>query len=138
MKPFKKIQKCKQKPSFIYVNEGFSCPDNYQLCWWIKSFSYEQKGSCDRIEATDNRKIKNHRRVIINDIDSLTHTKYRCQYHIVFAPKYRRQVIYGKYKVEIGKIIREICKRYEVEIIEASLCIDHIHKRYRRNTACLE
>jgi len=62
-----------------------------------------------------------------NDIDSLTHTKWRCQYHVVFAPKYRRQIIYGKYKEEIGKIIREICKRNEVEIIEASLCKDHIH-----------
>lgn len=42
----------------------------------------------------------------MNDIDNLTHTKWRCQYHIVFAPKYRRQIIYGKYKVEIGKILR--------------------------------
>ena len=62
-----------------------------------------------------------------NDIESLTHTKWRCQYHIIFAPKYRRQIIYGKYKVEIGKILREICKRNNVEVIEANACPDHIH-----------
>ncbi len=62
-----------------------------------------------------------------NDIDSLSHTKWRCQYHIVFAPKYRRQIIYGKYKAEIGKILRTICERNGIEIIEASACPDHIH-----------
>ena len=62
-----------------------------------------------------------------NDYESLTHTKWRCQYHIVITPKYRRQVIYGKYKTEIGKIISTISKRYEVEIIEANVCRDHIH-----------
>ena len=62
-----------------------------------------------------------------NDIESLSHTKWRCQYHIVFAPKYRRQIIYGKYKVEIGKILRTICIRSGVEIIEANACTDHIH-----------
>ena len=63
----------------------------------------------------------------MNDIDNLAHTKWRCQYHIVFAPKYRRQIIYGKYKEEIGKILRAICKRSGVEIIEANACTDHIH-----------
>lgn len=62
-----------------------------------------------------------------NDIESLSHTKWRCQYHIVFAPKYRRQIIYGKYKVEIGKILRTICIRSGAEIIEANACPDHIH-----------
>lgn len=62
-----------------------------------------------------------------NDIDSLSHTKWRCQYHIVFAPKYRRQIIYGKYKAEIGKILRTICERNGIEIIEANACADHIH-----------
>lgn len=62
-----------------------------------------------------------------NDYESLTHTKWRCQYHIVLPPKYRRQIIYGKYRAEIGKIIRTICERYEVEIIEANACPDHIH-----------
>ena len=62
-----------------------------------------------------------------NDYESLTHTKWRCQYHTVLTPKYRRQIIYGKYKAEIGKILRTICERYEVEIIEAQACSDHIH-----------
>ncbi len=62
-----------------------------------------------------------------NDLQSLSHTKWRCQYHIVFAPKYRRQIIYGKYKSEIGKILRTICERYGVEIITAEACPDHIH-----------
>ncbi|MDY2630444.1 MAG: IS200/IS605 family transposase, partial [Clostridium sp.] len=62
-----------------------------------------------------------------NDIESLSHTKWRCQYHIVFAPKYRRQIIYGKYKAEIGKILRTICIRHGVEIIKANACPDHIH-----------
>ena len=61
------------------------------------------------------------------DIESLSHSKWRCQYHIVFAPKYRRQIIYGKYKAEIGKILRDICIRNGVEIIEANACPDHIH-----------
>ena len=62
-----------------------------------------------------------------NDYESLSHTKWRCQYHIVMVPNYRRQIIYGKYKIEIGRILRTICERYEVEIIEANACKDHIH-----------
>lgn len=62
-----------------------------------------------------------------NDIESLSHTKWRCQYHIIFAPKYRRRVIYGKLKSEIGKILREICQRNGIGIIEAEACPDHIH-----------
>ena len=62
-----------------------------------------------------------------NDYESLAHTRWRCQYHIIITPKYRRQIIYGKYKAEIGKILRTICNRYEVEIIEANACKDHIH-----------
>ena len=50
--------------------------------------------------------------------DSLAHTKWNCKYHIVFAPKYRRQIIYGKIRVEVGKILRELCDRKGVEIIE--------------------
>ena len=60
-------------------------------------------------------------------ITSLSHSKWRCHYHIVFAPKYRRQSIYGKIKVDIGKILRQLCQMKEIEIIEAELCKDHIH-----------
>ena len=61
------------------------------------------------------------------DNSSLAHTKWNCKYHIVFAPKYRRQVIYGKIKVDIGIILRKLCERKGVEIIEANACTDHIH-----------
>ncbi len=61
------------------------------------------------------------------DNDSLSHTRWNCKYHIVFAPKYRRQIIYGKIKNDIGKILRILCERKGVEIIEAEACSDHIH-----------
>ena len=63
----------------------------------------------------------------MQDTNSLAHTKWECKYHIVFAPKYRRKAIYGKYKVEIGKILRLLCARKGIEIIEAECCPDHIH-----------
>lgn len=59
--------------------------------------------------------------------DSLAHTKWNCKYHIVFAPKYRRQVIYGKIRMDIGKMLRKLCEYKGVEIIEAEACPDHIH-----------
>ena len=61
------------------------------------------------------------------DPDSLARTQWNCKYHIVFAPKYRRQVIYGKIKVDIGKMLRKLCEIKGVEIIEAEACKDHIH-----------
>ena len=61
------------------------------------------------------------------DKNSLSHTSWNCKYHIVFAPKYRRQIIYGKIKKEVGKILRTLCERKGVEIIEAEACTDHIH-----------
>ena len=59
--------------------------------------------------------------------NSLSHTKWNCKYHIVFAPKYRRQIIYGRIKRDIGKILRDLLTRKGIEIIEAELCIDHVH-----------
>ena len=61
------------------------------------------------------------------DDNSLAHTQWNCKYHIVFAPKFRRQIIYGRLKVSIGRILRELCERKQVEIIEANACPDHIH-----------
>jgi len=57
----------------------------------------------------------------------LSHSSYRCQYHIVFAPKYRRKIIYNQLKKDIGEIIRKLCRERNVEIIEAEACPDHIH-----------
>jgi len=65
------------------------------------------------------------------DKNTLSHTTWECKYHVVFAPKYRRQVIYGKIKADIGKILRELCERREIEIIEAQLCKDHVHMLIR-------
>ena len=63
----------------------------------------------------------------MKDMSSLSHSKWRCQYHIVFAPKYRRKEIYGKLKADIGEILRKLCEQKGVEIIEAKACPDHIH-----------
>ena len=65
------------------------------------------------------------------DKQTLTHTTLECKYHIVFAPKYRRQAIYGKIKTDIGKILRMLCDRKGIEIIEAELCKDHVHMLVR-------
>ena len=61
------------------------------------------------------------------DIKSLEHTTWRCQYHVVFAPKFRRMEIYGELKKDIGWILRKLCDEKNVEIIEAEACPDHIH-----------
>ncbi len=63
----------------------------------------------------------------MTDTNSLSHSKWNCKYHIVFAPKYRRQVIYSKIKVDIGQILRKLCEIKKVEILEANACHDHIH-----------
>ena len=63
----------------------------------------------------------------LNDIHSLSHSKWNCKYHIVFAPKYRRKVFYGQKKAAIGQILRQLCEWKGVNIIEAEACPDHIH-----------
>ena len=63
----------------------------------------------------------------MKDINSLEHTKWRCQYHVVFAPKYRRQVIYREIRADIGFILRKLCEQKGIEIIQANACPDHIH-----------
>ena len=61
------------------------------------------------------------------EIGSLQHTTWRCQYHVVFAPKYRRMAIYGQIRKDIGQILRKLCEQKGVEIIEEQACPDHIH-----------
>lgn len=61
------------------------------------------------------------------DVNSLAHTKWNCKYHVVFAPKFRRKIIYNELRQDIGKIIRMLCERKGITIIEAELCPDHIH-----------
>ena len=61
------------------------------------------------------------------DMNSLAHTKWECKYHIVFAPKFRRKVIYGQIKADVGNILSMLCKRKGIEIIEAECMPDHVH-----------
>ena len=63
----------------------------------------------------------------MSDVQSLAHTKWNCKYHVVFAPKYRRQVFYGEKKREIGEILRRLCEWKGVTILEAECCPDHVH-----------
>ena len=65
------------------------------------------------------------------DVNSLAHTKWECKYHIVFAPKYRRQVIHKQIKADVGQILGTLCRRKGIEIIEAECCLDHIHMLVR-------
>ena len=103
--------------------------DNHQLSWWTKKLKLWRKKALDAkigirsANRTQEKQGGNPRM----DKNSLAHTSWNCQYHIVIVPKYRRQIIYGKYRAEIGKILRTICERYEVEIVEANACADHVH-----------
>ena len=63
----------------------------------------------------------------MKDTHSLSHTKWNCKYHIVFAPKYRRKEFYGQRRLEIGAILRELCRWKDVNILEAEVCTDHVH-----------
>ena len=63
----------------------------------------------------------------MRDTYSLTHTTWNCKYHVVFAPKYRRKIIFGKYKKDIGAILRELCAWKNIIIVEAEMCPDHVH-----------
>ena len=63
----------------------------------------------------------------MGDSKSLAHTKWNCKYHVVFAPKSRRQVFYGEKKRAIGEILRQLCEWNGVNIVEAECCPDHIH-----------
>jgi putative transposase len=76
-------------------------------------------GLANRIKARGGHPLK--------DSNSLAHSRWNCKYHIVFAPKYRRQEIYGKIKVDVGSILRRLCEYKGIEIIEANACPDHIH-----------
>ena len=63
----------------------------------------------------------------MNTMNKLSHTQWNCKYHIVFAPKFRRKVFYGGKRVEVGKILRMLCEWKKVNIVEAEVCLDHVH-----------
>ena len=95
------------------------------------SLQRKKKPSCDKITLRSvncNASIKGGLSMTkSHDVHSLSHTKWNCKYHIVFAPKYRRKVFYGQKRYEIGQILRELCRWKEVNLLEAEACPDHIH-----------
>ena len=73
----------------------------------------------------------NTQEVSAMDNNTLSHTRWECKYHLVFAPKYRRQVIYGQIKADVAEILSTLCKRKEIEITEAECCREHAHMLVR-------
>ena len=99
---------------------------NHLLCRWFReSFSFKEKTS-EVIISVVSRPHYITKEVSM-DKNSLAHTRWECKYHIVFAPKFRRKVIYDKIKTDIAEILSSLCKRKGIEIIEAECCPDHIH-----------
>ena len=96
------------------------------------ALAIDKRGPPCRIGRGFANHIQKNREVVFEmrnnkDVDSLSHTTWRCQYHVVFAPKYRRMVVYGQIKKDIGQILRQLCEQKGIEIIEAEACPDHIH-----------
>ena len=87
------------------------------------SFAYNKGAVCQLQQKIQREVIQ----MGLNDINSLSHTKWNCKYHIVFAPKYRRKVFFQQKREAIGKILRQLCEWKGVNIIEAEICPDHIH-----------
>ena len=63
----------------------------------------------------------------MNDFESLSHVRWECKYHVVFIPKYRQKVIYGKLRIAIGRILRDLCEQKGVELVEGHALSDHVH-----------
>ena len=61
------------------------------------------------------------------DSKSLSHTRWKCQYHIVFIPKYRKKVLFGKIRNDVREIIQALCRYKSIEIISGAVCLDHVH-----------
>ena len=61
------------------------------------------------------------------DSKSISHTKWKCQYHIVFIPKYRKKQLYGRLREDVRDIIKILCQYKKVEIVEGAVCADHVH-----------
>ena len=73
------------------------------------------------------RKQREDIQMSLNDVNSLSHTKWNCKYHIVFAPKYRRKIFYHEKREAVGKILRQLCEWKGVKIVRAEVCPDHVH-----------
>ena len=93
----------------------------------LKNFRYKYS-SCDIIEKVRQPKLKHTGGIVrMTDNNSLSHSKWNCKYHIVFASKYRRQVVYRKIKADIETILRKLCENKGVAIHAAEACPDHVH-----------
>jgi putative transposase len=71
--------------------------------------------------------MSNQKEAVQMDISSLAHTRWECQYHIVFVPKYRRKVMYGQVRTDVREILKTLCRYKKVEIVEGAVCSDHVH-----------
>ena len=114
-----------RRPVFLYGNAITNKPPAMQVCSQ-RALASSKKPPGFIISAGSPTALKKPRRCPM-DKNSLAHTTWECKYHIVFAPKYRRKIIYKKIKADVGHILSELCKREGIEIIEAECCPDHVH-----------
>ena len=63
----------------------------------------------------------------MKDWQSQAHVKWECKYHVVILPKYRKKALYGRLRQEIGKILRDLCRQKEIELLEGKAMPDHVH-----------
>jgi len=63
----------------------------------------------------------------VNDVESLSHTKWECKYHIVFIPKYRKKALYGALRQQLGEVLKQLAMQRESRIDEGHLMRDHVH-----------
>lgn len=85
------------------------------------------KASYVTIVKVSQANTKENRRRSNVDSSSLSHTRYKCQYHIVFIPKYRKRIMYGRLKADVREIIKKLCDYRNIEIVEGAVCADHVH-----------
>ena len=106
---------------------------NHWLGQWFrraKGDKVDRKTPFARIRMRSANCIRKQREDIqmsLNDVNSLSHTKWNCKYHIVFAPKYRRKIFYHEKREAVGKILRQLCEWTRVKIVRAEVCPDHVH-----------
>ena len=104
------------------MNKPLVLPGVGKKPWQIKPPWYNRGGL-----ATASRKTKGVLSRVKNELKHTAHSSYRCEYHIVFAPKYRRKIIYKELRRDIIEIFKKLCNEMKVEIIEGEACPDHIH-----------
>ena len=63
----------------------------------------------------------------MNDDQSLNHTEWECKYHLIWIPKYRRKVLYGKLRGQLGSLLKDLAEQKECQILEGHLQLDHVH-----------